>query len=393
MNDFHAIIDTYTRSQTQGESCFLATIVNTQGSIYYRPGARMLITQTGNVAGVIGGGNIESEIIHHVQQWRFGDTPVTFAYDMHTLDDIACGFGIGNDGVVQVLLEPLKADSWLNPITFIAECWGAKQWGVLATVFTNNGIEYVTIGSRLTIGADGSATTDIKDIGLAERIEADARTVLSSRQSAVYRYQLREGMIDVFIEAIHPPLNLVIFGTGRDVEPVAKFAKALEWEVTIVDSQSQETTPHRFAKVDRVILTSRNRIREQVNLNENSFCVVMTHNYLDDVEILKFLLPSHARYIGILCAKHRCTRIINEICASGIIPTPNQLERLHAPIGLDIGADNPDAIALAIIAEIQAVNSKRQGGMLTNSSEITHKPYPIQISSNSQFNNLLMLER
>lgn len=387
MNDFQAIIDTYTRSQSQGESCFLATIVNTHGSIYYRPGSRMLVTATGKVAGAIAGGYMESEIVSRVRSWRFGDKPVIIAYDMNVGDDIACGFGIGSDGVVQVLLEPLLNDSWLNPINFIAETWGAKQWGVLATVFAVEGVRDVTIGARLTLGADGSATTDIKDILLAEQIERDARFVLNAKESVVHRYQIGSGVIDVFMEAIAPPLNLVIFGTGRDVEPVVKFAKALEWEVTVVDSQSKEDTPTRFAIADRIILASRQTIRQQLRLSENSFCVVMTHNYQDDLEILKALLPSHARYIGILCAKHRCTRIIDEIAASGLIPTPTQLNRLHAPMGLDIGADHPDAIALAIIAEIQAVHSKRNGGMLTHCNDITHKPHQLKVSSSQRMMN------
>jgi xanthine dehydrogenase accessory factor len=177
------------------------------------------------------------------------------------------------------------------------------------------------------------------------------------------------GQVDVSIEVIQPPPLLTIFGAGRDVLPLAEFAKILGWRLTIVDCRSSENTVDRFPMADCIILARREAIDRQVTINANTIAVVMTHNYLDDLEILRSLLTAPARYIGVLGARQRRARLRQDVAA-----TPEHIQRLHSPIGLDIGAETPAEIAIAIIAEIQAVITDRPASSLKDRRSSIHLP-------------------
>ena len=143
--------------------------------------------------------------------------------------------------------------------------------------------------------------------------------------------------------------------------------------MTVVDCRAQEKTYQRFALADKIILTRREIISQKISVDENTITVVMTHNYFDDRDIIKFLLPTKIPYLGVMGSKNRIAKIIEELN-----PPKTQLEKLYSPIGLDIGADTPAEIATAIITEIQAVLAKRNGGFLKNSSQPIHQRYDIQ---------------
>jgi xanthine/CO dehydrogenase XdhC/CoxF family maturation factor len=216
-------------------------------------------------------------------------------------------------------------------------------------------------------------STDIKDVNLTQALITDAQTALINQKSTVNKYHLQNGNVEVFIEVIQPPTPLVIFGAGRDAVPVAKYAKTLGWHVTVVDCRASNATYERFPMVDSIILARRETIH-QVSITERTAAVVMTHNYLDDIEIVKMLLLSSNRYVGVLGAKQRIERLLADLRAVETVYTTDMLEKLHAPIGIDIGAETPDEIAMAIIAKIQAVQSNRNAGFLKNRVSPIHQP-------------------
>lgn len=244
--------------------------------------------------------------------------------------------------------------------------------GVLATVVRVEGVEE-KVGARLMLQQHGNVISHIENSTLAAIILDDAHAALHMRRSTLKLYQLSTGDVEVFIEAIQPPVPLVIFGAGHDAMPVARFAKELGWHVTVVDSRPAYATPDRFPMVDAVIISHPESITESVTLDNRTVAVVMTHNYLHDRELLKTLLPSQLRYLGILGPKSRTERLLQELRSLGIIPTHEHLRRLYGPVGLDIGADTPEAIALSIIAEIQAVIANRSGGLLRDRQGPIHK--------------------
>ncbi|MEH1809966.1 XdhC family protein [Nostoc sp.] len=374
MNELQAILEGFESSQKSGEMTFLATVVKTQGSTYRRSGAKMLMTNTGRTIGTISAGCLEKDVFEHTQQRMPDGEPIVVTYDSTASEDILWGFGLGCNGIVQVLIERLERKSTPNAIAFIQECFHKKHLGIIATVFAFEGAVKVKLGSRLLLYPNGKIITDIKDANLIQSLLADSQAAFANQKSRVNNYQLPLGSVEVFIEVIQPPTPLVIFGAGYDAIPVAQFAQALGWDVTVVDCRANEATKARFPIACDVILTRR-EIVKQVFIDVNTVAVVMTHNYLDDLEILKTLLPSPARYIGVLGPKARTERLLEDLGSQGIIYTTEQLTRLHGPIGIDIGADTPEEIAIAIIAEIQAVLTNRNGNFLKNRNQPIHQCY------------------
>jgi xanthine dehydrogenase accessory factor len=372
MNELQAILKVFEESQQKEEAAYLATIVNTKGSTYRRPGAKMLMTSSGQLVGAISGGCLENDVFEHTRQRMQAGKPLVVTYDTTADEDIIWGFGIGCNGVVQVLIERL--DRALNPLPFIQQCFNKRQRGVIATVFSVEGSSEGAIGARLMLTSDGSIITDIKESNLLQNLVCDAKSAFHTQRSSINKYQLPHGNIEVFIEVIQPPTPLIIFGAGRDAIPVVQFAKALGWQVTVVDCRANEATRDRFLMADKVILTRREIIDKQIEIDRDTVAVVMTHNYFDDLEILKMLLPSSIKYIGILGAKQRTQEILGKIHHS-----KEQLEKLYFPVGLDLGAETPQEIAIAIIAEIQAVLSNRCGGMLKDRNSSIHQKLEVKI--------------
>ena len=239
---------------------------------------------------------------------------------------------------------------------------------MLATVIGVEGLVNLKIGAHLSLDVEGNITSEIDNSDLEPAIIADARNTLDRQKSTLRQYQLPSGRAEVFLEVIQPLTPLIIFGAGQDAVPLANLAKTLGWYVTVVDCRGQSATEARFAMADRTILTRRNLISQTVEVNRQTVAVVMTHNYFDDLEILKMLLSSSVRYIGVLGARKRTKRLLQEL-EGNFEPT----KPFHAPIGLDIGAETPEEIAIAIIAEIQAVISGRDAGFLRDKTGSIHQ--------------------
>ena len=371
MHELQEIIKAFEVNQQQGENTFLATIVNSFGSTYRQKGAKMLITETGEIVGTLSGGCVENDIFQYTKQ--ISDEPLLISYDATSEEDLIWGFGLGCNGAVQILLEKLDYSWKLSPLNLINECLTNKKHGAIATIFEIEGEIDVKLGSRFFVYPDNTTHTDIQEQNLKKAITDDTISAKNTRQSTVNKYQSSLGSVDVFIEVITPPLSLIIFGAGRDVLPVAKLAKAIGWQVTVVDCRAQEKTYQRFAFADNIILTRRDIISQQISVDENDVAVVMTHNYFDDYNIIKFLLPTKISYLGVMGSKNRIAKIIEDLN-----PTKTQLEKLYSPIGLDIGADTPAEIANSIISEIQAVSSKRNASFLKYRSQPLHQKYDVQ---------------
>ena len=384
MNDLKTILDAIATYQNTGESLFLATVVNTRGSTYRQPGARMLITQSGQMIGAISGGCLENDIYQYTQQRMQSDDVLVVTYNTASDEDLVWGFGIGCNGVVQVLIERLNNERSLKLIAFLSQCLQTKQQGILATVFHSE--SSIAVGTRLTLDSSGQVNTDIDDPTLIRLLTKDAQTALHNQQSKVEQYRWATGYTEVFIEVIQPPPSLVIFGAGQDALPVVQLAKTLDWDVTVVDCRASIATNERFAIADQVILTRRETLANEVSITKNTVGVVMTHNYFDDLEVLKLLLASSAQYIGLLGARSRTQRLLQEVLLNAEINPKEQISRLHAPVGLDIGANTPTEIALAIIAEIQMVLTGRAGQSLKDRKAPIHQ----QAESTPALNSVAM---
>ncbi len=362
MKELQNILSAFKQTQDDGHLAALATVVKTNGSVYRRPGARMLLTEAGQMIGCVSGGCLESDVFEKAQPLMFEHgEPVVVEYDTSASDDIMWGFGLGCNGVVQVLIEPLTTSAAKQQLEFIAECLQAHQPGVMATVFKATGIK---VASRLLLKPDGTVINGIEDQSFAQQVLVDAQETLLQGKSRNESYILPNGIAEVFLEVIDPLVFLTVFGAGYDAIPVVNLAKHLGWHVTIIDNRPGYTTSERFPLADQIIFSEPQAIQHHRPLTPRTVAIVMTHTYKSDLVLLRTLLLSEISYIGVLGPKSRTDQLLQEIKSAGLMLTPEQLNRIYAPVGLDIGADSPEAIALSIIAEIQAILANRSGGLL-----------------------------
>jgi xanthine dehydrogenase accessory factor len=373
MKELRAIVEAFEQARSDGKATALATVVGVSGSAYRRPGARMLITEEGQTTGAVSGGCLERDVILRAQRViERGETTLA-TYDTTDEDDLVFGVGLGCRGVIRILIEPLPRGSEPCHLPLPEELLRRRETGVLATVWRVDGQLEARAGSRLLLTRTGRLWNDMGDPELAARIEADAREALRTLRSAARVYRLAAGHAEVFLELLRPPVPLVIFGGGPDAVPLVRLAGELGWHVTVVDGRPAAASRARFPRADAVVACRPEQARDQVLLDGDTVAVMMTHNYLSDLRLLELLLPSPVRYLGLLGPKSRSERLLQDLAQSGKAATAAQRGRLYAPVGLDLGAETSEEIALAILAEIRAVLAGHAGGPLRDRQAPIHE--------------------
>jgi xanthine/CO dehydrogenase XdhC/CoxF family maturation factor len=369
VKEIEKIVREAARARAAGQTLALATVVSIEGSAYRLPGARMLIVDGRWVAGSISGGCLEDDVVLRAREAVRTGHATTATYDTTDDDDIVFGVGLGCKGVITLLIEPLPASpDDVDFIAFAGECLGKRAAGYVATVVRSHCDDGVPSGRRLVF-QDGCRRSDIRDAVLEHAIEKRLRSRTVDAELA--DFDSEHGKVSVFVERILPPTPLVIFGAGHDAMPVVRLAKELGWHVTLVDHRPAYATRERFPGVDRSIVESPRGAVGQIALTSDTLALVMTHNYLRDLDVLRVLLPTPVLYIGLLGPRRRTAQICAELSErdGGVA---EGLDRLYAPVGLDIGSESPAEVALSILSEMQAVLTSRSGGHLRERSRPIH---------------------
>lgn len=335
------------------ERAILATVVDVVGSGYRRPGARMLIDENGYAVGTVSGGCLEADVLERAVKVLESGEPTVITYDTTRDENSVFGLSMGCRGIVRILLESVTKKS--NFIFHAVDNISERMPFTVSTLITSRRTD-LPVGSRLFWDETGVAFSDFKDEALNE-INTFSRRAFADQISGLETFEFGE----VFFETITPPFNLLLFGAGYDALPLVKFAKELGWRVTAIDHRAAFANAERLPEADEIIVSASEDLDESLFADENSVAVIMTHNYERDRNILRRLLNSKCLYIGALGPKKRTEKLLEEI---GEKFSEERLAKLHAPIGLDIGADTPEEIALAIAAEIRAVSANRNGGFL-----------------------------
>ena len=342
----------------------LATLVKASGSTYRRPGARMLVLTNGESAGSVSGGCLECDVIEKAQVAARKGESVLATYDTSAEEDIIFGAGLGCEGAVHILIEPLRPGSAADElIRFVGGIFQRRQSGAVATVFQIQGDVPVRIGERLMYDTEAKVAGHIGDPTINAKMLDAAKESLSANRSKTMELELPGGRAEVLLEVIHAPASLVIFGAGYDAAPLSRMAKEVGFHVTVVDVRPAYASAARFPEADVVAVVPPEEIAA-LGLNPRTAAVIMTHNYLTDDGFLKALLPLNLRYLGLMGPRARALKMLQELREAGWETSEVLLQRIHNPVGLDIGAENPEQIALAILAEIQAVMSSRPGASL-----------------------------
>ncbi len=351
MREITRILELWHTLDEAGQSAVLATVVRTQGSSYRLPGARLLLSSDGRHAGSISGGCLEEDILKKAW-WLTGDGPVLRRYDTSPDGEIAAGgFGLGCNGVIHVLLERVIPGS-ASILRLAEKVIETRRPAKVVHILRPSAV----VGQRLIIDVDGNVSHNIGDPELG-------RTILNSYDSGwqgdIHALELPPS-VEVFVEELSPPVHLLVFGAGDDAIPVTQLAKYLGWQVSVFDGRSHYARKEKFPLADHVRVRSLRSAAPPID--PWTVAVVMTHSFSQDLDILQTLLPKSLRYLGVLGPRKRTDQLLAEAGFDGT----GIANCLYAPVGLDIGADGPEQVALSLIAEIQSVLKGRAGGFLSN---------------------------
>jgi xanthine/CO dehydrogenase XdhC/CoxF family maturation factor len=368
VKDFKTILREYAKVDTASRKAAVATVVRVRGSSYRSPGARMLITDDGKWVGSISGGCLEGDALRKARQVMLDNKPITVTYDTNEDSNQSLGIGLGCNGIIDVLIEPVDPSVEKNPIALFKSLIDTQQPVALATVFAGTGC----IGEKMLI-SNNKVQVCLSDPSMSWLVEEKLGSLFETRLSRAETFTHEAQICDVFLELVQPGFSLIIFGGGFDARPVSNLAKSLGWDVQVTDECAAHIAPLFFPTADKLSLCQRQFIDRDFNITPYTACVLMSHNYEYDRDVLRKLVNTPAPYIGIMGPRKRYDKMLADFSKEGISLTEEQVNKIHSPIGLDIGAEAPDEIALAIISEIQARFANRDGGFLKNRDGAIHE--------------------
>lgn len=379
MKEIKQIIKHYELAREKGIQTALATVVHLEGSSYRRPGARMLIEDNGQLTGAISGGCLEGDALRKALHVIAEKRAMLVTYDTMDEDDAKFGVGLGCNGIIQVLIEPILHEDPLNPVQLLKTLAGSREPAVLLTLFDLSDRKAVQHGTCLIYH------TPHKIMGTVpvfpDKIQEDIDLALVQSASSFKQYRDDQVQVTAFIEYIDPPVALIVVGAGNDVMPLVDMANILGWEPHVVDGRSNYATSDRFSAACSVIVAKPEKVLEQFRIDHRTVFVLMTHNYNYDLAMLRALLNVETPYIGSLGPRKKLDRMLDELRDEGVRITDQQMQKIFGPVGLDLGAETSEEIALSILAEIQAVLHGTSGGQLRTAGEYIHSREPLKIIS------------
>lgn len=340
----------------QGRKAALATVVRVRGSAYRHEGAKLLVAEDGRTTGNVSGGCLEQDVREAALQAIRTGQPELRNYCSGADEIEAWDLGVGCEGQVDVFVEPVL-EARPRERALLEE---RRAFAVCTVV----GMRDVGCGMRLVVTRDGSSG-DLGSTELNRAVSTRAGELLAGEESGLHEIAGRSVFIDVFT----PPPQLVLFGAGEDARSLARFAADAGFRVVVVDRRPGLLTAERFPAA-RLVESDATQLPERLPLDDASYAVVMTHNFADDQAYLRALLPAPIPYIGMLGPRQRTERIVRNLSAAA----PVDDARVYGPVGLDIGTDGAEQVALAVIAEILAVRSGRRAKSLRERRARIHAP-------------------
>jgi len=336
-----AALETSRRWEAEGHRVAAATLVTVGGSTPRRAGARLLVSSAGDTRGSVSFGCVEADVAVHAREVLHSSRPRLAHYGMSDEDAFAVGFSCG--GTVEVFIEP-----WAGLADRLGGIPGESYLGTMATVLT--GPDTGTHG--LLERDSGQVAGDIPK-ALAEAVAAEAAAAANEEQARVVQH----GESRVFLEPVVPSPRLLIFGAGHAAQALTPAATAVGFRVTVCDHRPGETVPSRYPEAVQVLLGWPDELVPSLAPDRRTSAVVLVHNPEVEDSLLPLLLATPARYIGVLGSRRTHAARLDRLRAAGL--DEGQLARLHAPVGVDIGAVTPEEIAVSIAAELVA--ERRRG--------------------------------
>jgi xanthine/CO dehydrogenase XdhC/CoxF family maturation factor len=323
----------------RGDAAALVTLVRTEGSSYRRPGARLLLGGRGEYAGTISGGCLEAEVVRKAA-WLVREGAVVESYSTMFDDTEEVPFGLGCGGVVDLLLEP--GDT--------AECQALMA--AMESSLAGDDVTVLTWLPRESKGLKRAVLSADGDFLFASS-RLTEHELVDARAGVLRRDWIESMPADMFVERVAAPQRLFVLGAGDDAKPLVSMGALLGWSVTVMDGRAQLARAERFPEAERVVGIP-SVSADVLGIRPQDAVVLMSHSYEQDRDLLAALLPLRPRYLGLLGARHRSSLLVSEVAVRLGWTVASCCEQIYAPVGLDLGGDGPEAIALAVIAEAQA---------------------------------------
>lgn len=366
MKEIRDIVKAVHRLEREGRHTALLTVVSVRGSAYRRPGTRMLVSEKGQEVGSISTLCLESDLFEKAKHVIASEKPALISYDTTAPEDAIFGIGQGCAGKVKILIEPFTSQSkifhLLNQVT------EGRSTTTLTTIFHADGIYADLFATHYDHDLLATFPIQFRNV-----LQSDIHQTLEKKIAATRRYEEPNGSVEVLIEILRPPLRLTIFGATSDVIPLVSFASELGWYVILVDHRSAYATQENFPLADEIVVCPPDEVGTRIRLKPETFAVVMVHQFEAEKILLRTLLPSSVCYVGLLGPRNKRDLLLQYLAAEGFIPTAEQRRKLHNPIGLDVGAETAEEIALSIVAEIQAILTNRLPQHLKNKNGPIHQ--------------------
>ena len=386
------------------EPAVLATLVRVKGSSYRKPGARMLVRAGGAQTGVISAGCLETDLRARVAGVLASQQPQLASFDLGSELDLIWGTGMGCQGKAEVLLEPVAPGP---PAPWMSQCRSLladRRCGVLATVYAaRGGALDARVGDRFLVAGAGPGpmtgldpTTGTNPMtGLDPTTGTNPMTgpdlspapgpfatalglalaeTLALGTARSHTLASGPGELDLLLEPILPPYALWIFGAGEHARPLARLAHELGWWVGILDHRPALATAERFPEAFRIVLGHPPESLLGLPFDARSAALVVSHVYEQDRQAMAALLQQPLGYLGLQGNRNRGARLLKELQETGLVLSDRQRRILHIPAGLDLGAEAPEAIALSMLAEIQAALAGHSGASLRDRAGAIHQP-------------------
>ncbi len=327
----------------EGRASALAVVTRIRGSAYRRPGAKLLVEDTGAALGGISGGCLEEDVRQQgLVVLRSGRARLVH-YDTSDDETRVWGLGLGCDGEVDLVVLPISPATALGPWTRVRELLDGDAPVVLAT-FAEDGA-----GGGVLATCAGSSIDGLGEPAAAIEVEAAARGALERGRSGLQNVSQRR----VFTDVLMPPPKLLVCGAGEDARPLVALAASVGFRVIVVDHRAAHLTTELLPEAQRLVLQRADDPGTNLPSDAETYAVVKTHSLKHDTAWVRRLIRSGARYVGILGPRARTRRILEEVGAGGD-------GRVFGPVGLDLGADGAEQVAVSVVAELLAVRAQRE---------------------------------
>lgn len=319
----------------------------------------MLVTENGQLTGAISGGCLEGDALKKAQLVIFKKTSMLVTYDTTDEDDAKFGIGLGCNGIIHILIEPIDEEQENNPLALLRQCLSDREDKILVSLFDLKHKRSAQIGTCMLYHKQhycvNSKLAVIDEFG-QNFVSMKCREVSAVKKSTILPLPDNE-YLHAFVEYVPPAIKLIMIGAGNDVQPLTRMASVLGWQMELADGRADQATRSRFPLVDQIYIGKALEILPKLHTDERTAVVLMTHNFNYDLEIMRGLHPYNFPYLGVLGPKKKLEKLIDNLLRSGIALGRKDQEVIFGPMGLNIGAESPEEIALSIISEIKAVIS------------------------------------